>query len=142
MSVCCRLYELIFHIGIAKKVKPFVDKAKKAIAEMEAKTKSEKTARAKATKEMNTKKAEMEKQASRDFQEAKKAIAEMEAKNKSEKAARAKATKEMNTKKAEMEKQASRDFQEKFEGPQGGGLRCFHPEPRKGGNSVTSICWL
>ena len=96
MSVCYRLYELIFHIGIAKKVKPFVDEAKKAIAEMEAKTKSEKTAMAKATKEMNKKK-------------------------------------------AEMEKQASRDFQEKFEGPQGGGLRCFHLEPRKGGNSVTSI---
>ena len=81
---------------------------------MKAKTKSEKAARAKATKEMNTKKAEMEKQASRDFQEAKKAITEMVAKTKSEKAARAKATKEINTKKAEMEKQASRDFQEKF----------------------------
>ena len=89
MSVCCRLYELIFHIGIAK--------AK---------------------------------------------IAEMEAKTKSEKATRAKATKEMNTKKAEMEKQASRDFQEKFEGPQGGGLPCFHPEPRMGGNSVTYIYWF
>ena len=36
---------------------------------MEAKTKSEKTAMAKATKEMNKKKAEMEKQASRDFQD-------------------------------------------------------------------------
>ena len=66
---CCRLYELIFHVGVAKKVKPFVDEAKKAIEEMEAKTKPEKAARAKATKEMNTKKAEMEKQASRDFQE-------------------------------------------------------------------------
>ena len=66
MSVCYRLYELIFHIGIAKKVKPFVNEAKKANAEMEAKTKSKKTAMAKATKEMNQKKAEMEKQASRD----------------------------------------------------------------------------
>ena len=63
----CRLYELIFHVGVAKRVKPFLDEAKMAISGMEAKTKPEKAARAKATKEMNSRKTEMEKEASREF---------------------------------------------------------------------------
>lgn len=84
-------------MGVAKKLKPFLDNQKNMINEM-----------AKTTKE--------------------------------EKAARSKAVKKMNEKKVELEKEATRIFQEKFEGPLGKGLRCFIPEPRKGGNSNTGVC--
>ena len=84
-------------MGVAKKLKPFIDNQKNVINEM-----------AKTTKV--------------------------------EKAARAKAVKKMNEKKGELEKEATRIFQDKFQGPLGKGLRCFIPEPRKGGNSNTGVC--
>ena len=87
----------MFHVGVAKKLKPFIDNQKNVINEM-----------AKTTKV--------------------------------EKAARAKAVKKMNEKKGELEKEATRIFQDKFQGPLGKGLRCFIPEPRKGGNSNTGVC--
>ena len=83
-------------MGVAKKLKPFIDNQKNVINEM-----------AKTTKV--------------------------------EKAARAKAVKKMNEKKGELEKEATRIFQDKFQGPLGKGLRCFIPEPRKGGNSNTGV---
>jgi len=49
------------------------------------------------------------------------------------KAAKAKARKKMSTKKAALEKEALLYFQKEFQGPRGGGLRVFIPEPQKGG---------
>ena len=43
--------------------------------------------------------------------------------------------KKVATKKTALVKEATKYFQQRFEGPLGKGLRCFHPEPAKGGNS-------
>ena len=56
-------------MGVAKKLKPFIDNEKNAIGEMAKTTKEEKAARSKAVKKMNEKKVEQEKEATRIFQE-------------------------------------------------------------------------
>ena len=56
-------------MGVAKKLKPFIDNEKNAIGEMAKTTKEEKAARSKAVKKMNEKKVELEKEATRIFQE-------------------------------------------------------------------------
>ena len=45
--------------------------------------------------------------------------------------------KKVASKKLALEKEAVIYFQRRFEGPLGKGLRLFHPEPAKGGNSNT-----
>ena len=46
----------MFHVGVAKKLKPFIDNEKNGIDEMAKSTKEEKAARSKAVKRMNEKK--------------------------------------------------------------------------------------
>ena len=56
-------------MGVAKKLKPFIDNKKNVIGAMAKTTKVEKAARAKAVKNMNEEKGELEKEATRNFQE-------------------------------------------------------------------------
>ena len=54
-------------MGVAKKLKPFLDNQKNVINKMAKTTKEEKAARSKAVKKMNEKKVELEKEATRIF---------------------------------------------------------------------------
>ena len=56
---------MVFHVGVAKKLKPFLDNQKNVINEMAKTTKEEKAARSKAVKKMNEKKVELDKEATR-----------------------------------------------------------------------------
>jgi hypothetical protein len=84
------LYELVFHVGIAKQLSPGLEAFK----------------------------------------------AELHATN----LTKAQKNKKIAAKKIELEKETTRIVQQRFQSPEGGGLRCFIPEPQKGGNSNTGVC--
>ena len=80
------MFELLFHVGVAKEVKPEMDAFLDEIKENKFKNKSERA-------------------------------------------------RVVSAKKNELVTTATRKIQAEFEGPLGEGLRCFRPEPQKGGKT-------
>ena len=121
-----RPFELIWNVAIAKKIQEplhtFTDELEaEALVELDTATTPAVTAAAAI-------KGAKKKKAMKDAEETvKKKKAELERQ----------VRKKVASKKSALEKEATIYFQRRFEGPLGKGLRLFHPEPAKGGNSNT-----